>query len=121
MFVLLNGGKTPPSSSQTKSVSLADVCVTEWRLTLCYKTLILIQLFHSLMFVLLNGGSAPAKMPAAPWAVSLADVCVTEWRRKPSAMLEPLFLRFHSLMFVLLNGGSGLEKDLKKALAGFTR
>ena len=36
--------------------------------------------FHSLMFVLLNGGSGVGMSCGRMDTVSLADVCVTEWR-----------------------------------------
>ena len=59
---------------------------------------------HSLMLVLLNGGSKSQQDCVLHLAVPLADACVTEWRRQP-AMKRHLAILCHSLMLVLLNGG----------------
>ena len=45
----------PALSAPARTVSLADVCVTEWRNTADAREHLGIG-FHSLMFVLLNGG-----------------------------------------------------------------
>ena len=106
MFVLLNGGVLNGRNPLTKSlVSLADVCVTEWRSRAAKRYAHYVQVsladvcvtewregfiflivtlggFHSLMFVLLNGGACLTFQRVRQVAVSLADVCVTEWREK---------------------------------------
>ena len=86
------------------------------------------MLLHSLMPVLLNGGSTDHRNHETRF-VALADACVTEWRRKSGNLLTkrtgvaladacvtewrrmtlshfPYTLLLHSLMPVLLNGGS---------------
>ena len=95
-----------------------------------YKTLLKDIQLHSLMLVLLNGGTAAACRNSEKPAVALADVGVTEWRTASDSVQEwrvrcvaladvgvtewrskefhsffhPL-LPLHSLMLVLLNGG----------------
>ncbi len=84
-------------------VPLADACVTEWRHNVFYILRIGVWC-HSLMPVLLNGGSTQVREPMAT-KVPLADACVTEWRLIPQQHRIPLLPRCHSLMPVLLNGG----------------
>ena len=57
MLVLLNGGsrKVHPDTVQTE-VALVDACVTEWRHAPVNPPAHAVRL-HSLMLVLLNGGS----------------------------------------------------------------
>ena len=51
MFVLLNGGWLKINCHGESVVSLADVCVTEWRAALGKKKHLSALEFHSLMFV----------------------------------------------------------------------
>ena len=84
-------------------VPLADACVTEWR-SLSWPSSRVSMACHSLMLVLLNGGTW---MPPAtsPPSVPLADACVTEWRTVKQLRADHPEA-CHSLMLVLLNGGT---------------
>ena len=72
---------------------LADACVTEWRTPSWQKRLIT-RTRHSLMLVLLNGGTF-AKQVRDKIAAPLADACVTEWRYtvKDNVVLSPCATR----------------------------
>ncbi len=94
MFVLLNGGNASSATGSAAPVSLADVCVTEWRTSF-------------------------SLYPFPFGAVSLADVCVTEWRSQIHRTSSSQTL-FHSLMFVLLNGG-GVVFVFGDGVSCFTR
>ena len=92
MLVLLNGGHAPAFKVIGGfDAPLADACVTEWRTT-SVAAIFRIAKRHSLMLVLLNGGSH--------WVKS---------------MLAPV-LR-HSLMLVLLNGGAAICRNLPQSAA----
>ena len=60
-------------------VPLVDACVTEWR-SVADRNRSTLELCHSLMPVLLNGGTADLEHSLARTLVPLVDACVTEWR-----------------------------------------
>ena len=60
-------------------VSLDDTSVTEWRFPVG-SSLSGNNKFHSMIPVLLNGGTTTPTSPTAPPTVSLDDTSVTEWR-----------------------------------------
>ena len=75
--------------------------------------------FHSLMFVLLNGGTITVRFPARPFTVSLADVCVTEWRMQSAQHYEKW--RFVSLADVCVTEWRVTLQLLGNLLQRFTR
>ena len=89
-----------------KPAPLADACVTEWRRNFPpFQPLALFQR-HSLMLVLLNGGTPSVAAHRWKQKAPLADACVTEWRWQALCEAGTLWLKRHSLMLVLLNGGT---------------
>ena len=84
MLVLLNGGSTRPLFRHYANVALVDACVTEWRIYVDQQEVHSRQL-HSLMLVLLNGGTFLPPLHSQHETVALVDACVTEWRIAVSA------------------------------------
>ena len=81
-------------------------------------TLNLFSKFHSLMFVLLNGGKKKSPDLGLLFLFhSLMFVLLNGGSESPPT---PRNARFHSLMFVLLNGGSNVARENVQRM-GFTR